>query len=81
MTSGLLKSIRHKHRLYKKKIVSPTVHNKLSYTRFESILQSTLKEAEQKYFYNLFNDVKDSSVKLWKCLGNMINPDKKSKTK
>ena len=79
MTSGLLKSIRHKHRLYKKKIVSPTVHNKLSYTRFESILQSTLKEAEQKYFYNLFNDVKDSSVKLWKCLGNMINPNKKVK--
>ena len=79
MTSGLLKSIRHKNRLFKKQIKSPTPYNKSSYRNYLNVLESTLKQAEESYFLNLFRDTKESSIKLWKCLGSIINPNKKSK--
>ena len=79
ITSGLLKSIRNKHRLYKKQLKSPTPHNKSTYLNYQAILESTLKLAEETYFFNLLKETKDSSVKLWKCLGSIINPNKKNK--
>ena len=79
MTSGLLKSIRHKHRLYKKQIKNPTQHNKTTYADYKRQLDIALRLAEEKYFFDMFKDTKNSSIKLWKCLGNIINPNKKSR--
>ena len=79
ITSGIRISIRHKDRLYKKKIRSPTIHNKTEYNRYKNILDSTIKEAEEIYYRNLFNDTKSASNKLWKTLGDIINPSKSKK--
>ena len=79
MTSGLLKCIRHKHRLYKKQIKTPTQHNKKTYTEYKRQLDIALKIAEEKYYLDMFKETQNSSIKLWKYLGNIINPNKKSK--
>ena len=79
MTASLLAGIRHKHRLYKKQIKAPTPHNILTYKNYQKVLDKTLKTAEESYYFGLFKDTKNSSIKLWKSLGNVINPDKKAK--
>lgn len=79
MTSELLSSIRQKHRLYKKQIKSPTPHNISVYKDYKKSLDTLLKTAEETYYFEMFKDTKDSSIKLWKCLGSVINPDKKVK--
>ena len=35
-----------------------------------------MKEAEENYFKELFNDTKTATTKLWKTLGTIINPSK-----
>ena len=79
MSAGILKSIRHKNRLYKKQIKIPTQNNITAFKNYQKILNELMKTAEESYYFNMLRDTKDSSVKLWKCLGNVINPNKKSK--
>ena len=79
MTRSLKISIRHKNRLYKKKTLTPTLNNINRYKEYNKILQESLKLAEEKYYQNLFNDTKNSSINMWKALGSIINPIKKRK--
>ena len=79
MTHSLKISIRHKNRLYKKKVLIPTLNNINRYKEYNKILQESLKVAEEKYYQNLFFDTKNSSINMWKALGSIINPDKKQK--
>ena len=79
ITHGLKISIRHKNRLYKKKILSPTPHNKNKFNEYNKLLQDSIKSAEENYYKALFNDTKDSSIKMWRALGSIINPNKKTK--
>ena len=78
-TQGLKISIRHKNRLYKKKIQFPTINNINRFKEYNNTLQEIIKTAEQNYYQTLFNDTKDSSIKMWKTLGSIINPNKKQK--
>ena len=79
ITHGLKISIRHKNRLYKRKILSPTPHNKNKFKEYNMLLQESIKSAEENYYKALFNDTKDSSIKMWRALGSIINPNKKTK--
>ena len=79
MTHALKTSIRHKNRLYKKKIQYPTYNNINRFKEYNKILATTIKHAEESYYQKLFNDTKDSSIKMWKTLGSIINPTKTQK--
>ena len=79
MTQSLKISIRKKNRLYKKKIQTPTLDNINRFKEYNQILQASLKLAEERYYHNLFSDTKSSSIKMWKALGSIINPDKTRK--
>ena len=81
ITHGLKISIRHKNRLYKKKMQTPTYNNINKYKEYNNILQECIKSAEETYYQSLFNDTKHSSIKMWKALGSIINPNKKPKQK
>ena len=81
MTSSILKSIRHKDRLYNKTIRSPSIDNTNNYKRYKTLLETTLKAAEENYYQNLFNDTKTATIKLWTTLGSIINPAKVKKQK
>ena len=79
MTHALKTSIRHKNRLYKKKIQHPTIHNINKFKDYNKILAVSIKQAEELYYQKLFNDTKDSSIKMWRTLGSIINPTKTQK--
>ena len=81
MTHALRTSIRHKNRLYRKKILYPTFNNINRFKEYNKILAESLKIAEENYYQNLFNDTKDSSIRMWKTLGSIINPNKTQKRK
>ena len=43
------------------------------------MLRVCIREAEKKYYQNLFEDTRSSSYNLWKNIGPIINPSKKKK--
>ena len=81
ITSGIRISIRHKNRLYKKKIQSPNLRNITNYKEYKNRLDTIMKEAEENFLKTLFNDTKTAVNRLWKTLGSIINPSKIKKKK
>ena len=76
ITQALKSCIRQKNRLYKKKIQNPTLNNINRFKEYNKILSESIKTAEENYYQNLFKDTKESSIKMWKALGSIINPNK-----
>ena len=81
ITKGILKSIKHKDKLYKKQIRSPTVQNIEEFKKYRNILETIMKASEENYYHNLFSDTKTATFKLWETLGHIINPSKSKKQK
>ena len=52
---------------------------KSKYNRYKNMLRVCIREAENKYYQNLFEDTRSSSYNLWKNIGPIINPSKKKK--
>ena len=77
ISCGLRNSIKHKNRLYRKKLQRPTRENISRYKEYKTILDSALDTAQQKYYHELFSDAKSSAINMWKTLGSIINPGKK----
>ena len=73
-------SIKQKHKLYQKFILSQTpVNAKLDKT-FKNRLKTLIRKAEIVYYLEAFNDRNDSIKKMWKQLGYLLNT-KNSKSK
>ena len=68
MTKALKNSIKRKNKLYKAFLVHPgnSMHEK--YRTYKNILRKCLKEAEIKYYEELFDNHKNSVYNLWKSL-------------
>ena len=73
ITSGILKSIRHKNKLYYKFIQNPTSVRKLAYTRFKNRLTTTINLAKKLHFSNLIEDHKGDSTQLWKVINKLLH--------
>ena len=84
MTTGLIKSIKYKHRLYTKYINKPTEQNKHKYTTYRNKLTTLLKEAKSKYYKDKFDHAKHDVKKTWKIIKLILNNNtgsRKSDTK
>ena len=79
VTTGIKRSIRNKHKLYKKFIRNSSIVNETVYKRYKVILNRCLKNAQSNYYRKLFNSKKNAAFNLWKNLGDIINPNKKRK--
>ena len=73
MTTGLIKSIKYKRRLYKKYINKPTEQNKQKYTTYRNKLTTLLKEAKSKYYKDKFDHGKHDVKKTWKIIKLTLN--------
>ena len=69
---------KNNHKLYKLYIRSGDEQTKSKYNRYKNMLRVCIREAENKYYQNLFEDTR-SSHNLWKNIGPIINPSKKKK--
>ena len=77
VTEGLKKKHKNNHKFYKLYIRSGDEQTKSKYNRYKNMLRVCIREAENKYYQNLFEDTRSSSYNLWKNIGPIINPSKK----
>ena len=77
ITKGVLTSIRHKNRLYRKSIVKPNMYNSIKYMEYRKILNACIKHAEESYYQQILSDRSDSVKNLWKHFGPTLNSTKK----
>ena len=68
MTFGLVKSCRHKERLYKQFIKNPNDLNKQKYTRYRNKLNTVLHKAEQNYYAVKFDVYKSDIKQTWNII-------------
>ena len=80
LSSGLLKSIRHKNVLYKKAIKSNNIENFNEYKIFRNSLNRTIHNAKQKYYNDPVNENKNCVDKLWSIVHELVNLKKKTRT-
>ena len=79
ITPALKISIKHKDRLYRKKLNNPTDSNILKYKQYKNRLDVCLKRAMEVYYYEAFNKKSNSVLQMWKSLGHIFNPSRKTK--
>mgnify|MGYP000953569661 CR=1 FL=1 len=79
ITPELKVRIRHKQRLHKKMKNMPSPENQIVYKNYKRNLDSCTKLAKELYYKNLFQDNKNATIKMWRTLGSILNPNKKAK--
>ena len=79
VTKGIKNSIKKSHRLYRSSIGNSSQENITKYKMYKIVLRKGLKFAEEPYYHQLYDDTKQSTYNLWKCLGPVFNPAKTRK--
>ena len=79
VTRGLKISITTNHRLYKKQLTSNSESIVSKYKKYNNLLRKTLRNAETRYYKQLFEDKQSAATNTWKVLGPLINPSKYKK--
>ena len=82
ITSGLIKSIKFRDKLYQKmkntSSESPLYDQlKINLKTYNSILKKAIREAKMSYFHNRFNKFKNDMKNTWITIRNIINSNKK----
>ena len=72
ITKGLKISIKHKNWLYKS-LLWRLGRQRLEYNTYKKVLRRCLKEAETKYYQDVFDSNKNSVYNIWKTLNPIIN--------
>ena len=76
ITKGILTSIRHKNKLFKKYLEHNTAINEINYKRFRNKTVNLIRKSEENYHRTLILDNNNNNRKLWKCFGKMLNKKK-----
>lgn len=80
MTSGLLKSINIKNKLYNKLKLHPTNQElKDNYNNYKNKIRSLITTAKKNYIKREFNKNKETSSSLWKCINKICGKTQKNK--
>lgn len=77
ITTGLIKSINEKNKLFRMSIRKPSCENRTKYKKYRNILSTCIKEAEINYYKKLFENAKESAVNFWKSFRETLNPSKR----
>ena len=74
LTKGLKTSIKTKHRLYALSLNKPKPENTTKYKTYRNLVQKCLKTAEVRYYNEMFDNHRNSTINLWEQTGCIINP-------
>ncbi len=77
ITKGLLKSINHKNKLYKKYIHCPSDSNYHKFKTFRNKLHSLIRKAKRSYYFTHFEQVKNNLRQTWKTINTVIGRTRK----
>ena len=73
ITTGILKSIRRKHKLYKKSLLTKSDNRKNLYLKYKNKLTKIIRAAEKRYYLDKFTLIKDNMRDTWKLINNVLN--------
>ena len=76
ITNGIKVSIRYKNTLLKKYLEKRSDENRSSWRTFKNKTDQTIKKAEKLYYNKIINSHKNSTAKLWKTFGKILNKNK-----
>ena len=76
ITKGLKISIKYKNKLYRKALTKSSEYIYARYTNYKKILERCIKQAENTYYYELFNNCSNRSKDTWKHLSYLLNKRK-----
>ena len=76
MTETLLKSVRHKNKLYKRFLHKPSEAHGKEYRQFRNKLNAHIKKVKRDYYQEKFSAVKNDIKCTWKVINSMIGKRK-----
>jgi hypothetical protein len=76
MTTGLLKSIKRKNKLYQKCLRNPCSVNATQYKNYKNKLNHSIRIAKRLYYERKLEHVKSNTKNTWKILNEVINKKK-----
>jgi len=76
LSSGLLKSIRRKNKLYTKYVKNPTPLNHSIYKKYRNKLNHLLKTTKKDYYHKKFNEATSNIKQTWSLINEVINRNK-----
>ena len=72
ISKGILKSIRHKSKLFSRFKITHSHSDKVKFTQYRNILSIVIKKAKKMYYGGLIERKKDNTSELWKILNSII---------
>jgi hypothetical protein len=79
MTSGLLISSFHKHKLLNTKLKTPTPHNVRNYATYDAVFKKVCRLAKKKHYEQMLNNNINDSKTTWKILRDVAKLSTKTK--
>lgn len=76
LTKGILKSITHKNKLYKRFLRSPSVMNKDIYTSYRNKLTNIIRKSKNNHYIHLIKASQGDSKRSWEVLNEVLNKRK-----
>ena len=76
ITKRLKISIKYKNKLYRKALTKSSEYIYARYMHYKKILERCIKQAENTYYYELFNSCSNRSRDTWKHLSYLLNKRK-----
>ena len=80
LTKGILKSLRHKYKLYHRKQRKQNIASTIKYKQYNGILNKVKREAKAIYFRDMIELNKHDIKQTWKVLNKALNKRKNTKT-
>ena len=76
MTDGVINSIKHKNKLYKKYLNNPTPNNFCAYKLFRNKLNTIIKVSKAKFYNDKFEKAKNNAKNTWNVINSLLNKKK-----
>ena len=80
ITTGLKKSIKEKHKLYRNYKLNHSEQNETAYKQYNNQLRTHIRQAEINYYKGIFDDKKNNIKKLWEHMGQLLTPTKQARS-
>ena len=73
ITSGILKSIKVKNKLYRRFLRNPSSENNTNYKKYRNKLNHVIRFSKKNYFNDKFNNCKNNAKGTWSIINELLN--------
>ena len=73
ITKGIVKSIKHKNKLYKCYLTNPSTETKKKYSTYRNKLTHIIRKSKSNHYTELLNSSRGDCKRMWKVLSGVLN--------